>query len=354
MTRRRKKKKSGKILLIIVIIALLFLLLGIGIKLYLSNAAEPFDENSEEMLTVTVESGSSTTGIANMLEENGIIGSASDFKLLSKLGGYDGRYKAGSYTLSPSMSANEIMELLISGNDVSMRVTIPEGYSIAQLAKKLEQENMINHDEFMNEIANGSFDYRFMSYLPQGENRLEGFLYPETYDFFTNATEYDIIDRMLKQFDSVFDNAAYARCEELGYSPYEVIIIASIIEKEAKVSTDRELISSVIYNRLGKGMPLQMCSTVLYALGDNKGYVTTKDTKYDSPYNTYMNKGLPPGPIASPGYGSIKAALYPADTDYIYFVVKPDGSGAHNFSSNYQQFEKDKAAYKASDVYPVN
>lgn len=353
MTRRRKRKKTGKVLFFLAVIIILALILGIGFKLHLSNAAKPLDEKSDTMVTVTVESGSSTTGIANMLEENGIIGSASDFKLLSKIGGFDGKYKAGSYSLSPSMSADEIMNILVSGNTASMRITIPEGYSIEQVAKKLEAGNFINYDAFMNEIANGSFDYRFMSYLPEGPNRLEGFLYPETYDFFTNASEYDIINRMLKQFDSVFDDAAYERCKELGLTPYEVITIASIIEKEAKAPQDRELISSVIYNRLKIDMPLQMCSTVLYALGDNKGYVTTKDTKYDSPYNTYINKGLPPGPITSPGAKSIQAALYPADTDYIYFVLKPDGSGAHNFSSNYKQFEKDKAAYKASDVYPV-
>jgi len=195
-------------------------------------------------------------------------------------------------------------------------------------------------------MENRSFDYAFMNGLPSGSDRLEGFLFPETYEIYVSATAHDIVDKMLSQFDKVFTEDCYKRAEELGMSVRDIITIASIIEREARIDEDRSLVASVIYNRLDINMSLQMCSTVQYILGDPKAVLSTADTQIDHPYNTYQNPGLPPGPICSPGEASIMAALYPADTDYIYFVVSEKLDGSHAFSSNYNQFLKDKEAYQ--------
>jgi UPF0755 protein len=237
----------------------------------------------------------------------------------------------------------EIMKALVAGKAETVRFTIPEGYDIKRTSAKLTEDGLINAETFAKEIETGKFDYEFLKDAPAGPNRLEGFLFPETYEIFANANEHDIIDKMLYQFNKVFTDEYYARAEELGMSVRDVITLASIIEREARVPEDRPVIASVFYNRLKIKMPLQSCATVQYILGEQKPVLSIKDTKIESPYNTYLHPGLPPGPIASPGADSIKAALYPADTDYLYFLAKGDGS--HAFSSTYEQFLKDKAKY---------
>jgi UPF0755 protein len=241
------------------------------------------------------------------------------------------------------MSMEEIMNLLIEGKAETVRFTIPEGYDIRRTTAKLSEEGLINAETFAKEIESGQFDYEFLKDTPAGPDRLEGYLFPETYEIFANANEHDIIDKMLYQFNKVFTEEYYTRAEELGMSVRDVITLASIIEREARVPEDRPVIASVFYNRMKIDMPLQSCATVQYILGEQKSRLTTKDTQIESPYNTYLHTGLPPGPIASPGADSIKAALYPADTDYLFFLAK--GDGAHVFSRTYDQFLKDKDKY---------
>jgi UPF0755 protein len=235
------------------------------------------------------------------------------------------------------------MEIIISGNDSTTRFTIPEGYDIARTIDVLESKGLINRETFLKEIAEGQFDYWFLEDAPEGENRLEGYLYPETYEIFTNATEYDIINKMLSQFGKLFTEEDYQRAQELGMTINQVITLASIIEREAVVSVDRPIISGVFYNRLKIGMPLQSCATVQYILGEQKPVLSTADTQIESPYNTYIISGLPPAPICSPGIESINAALWPTETDYLYFLAKGDGS--HVFSITYQEHLRNKALY---------
>ena len=304
-------------------------------------------QQTDVKIELTIPKGASTESIAKILEEKELISSAFKFRVLSKLNGYDGTLRAGDYSLSPSMEGTAILEALSKGGqEKGNRVTIPEGMTVEEIASRLEEKGLVNKEEFL--MVAGEYNeggHPFLSYLPKGEKRLEGFLYPETYEFPKNATESDIIERMLDQFDKVFDDKAYAKVKELGVSPYDAVVIASIIEKEALKPEDRPLIASVIYNRLEKNMKLQMCATVIYALGYNKGYVTTADTKIESPYNTYIHEGLTPTPIGAPGKSSLDAALNPAHTDYLYYVLKPDDSGTHNFSSDFAKFSKDKEAY---------
>lgn len=345
MGKRRNKVKNRRRLLISIIIFIGIIIIAIAAvyTLYMGEESKPAEPGSENYVTVTIPTGTGTEGIANILNENNIIDNTGVFKLLSKSKGYDGKFKAGQYSLSPGMSMEEIMDALLAGKAETVRFTIPEGFDIKRTTAKLSEEGLINAETFAKEIESGQFEYEFLKDAPAGPDRLEGFLFPETYEIFANANEHDIIDKMLYQFEKVFTDEYYARAEKLGMSVREVITLASIIEREARVPEDRPVIASVFYNRLKIDMPLQSCATVQYILGEQKPVLSIKDTKIESPYNTYLNPGLPPGPIASPGADSIKAALYPADTDYLYFLAKGDGS--HAFSSTYEQFLKDKAKY---------
>ncbi|MFV0517577.1 MAG: endolytic transglycosylase MltG [Aminipila sp.] len=317
----------------------------IGGMYYVSSLANPLDENNTQTVAINIPSGSGTGAIGEILESNNIIASANKFKLLSKLEGNDGKYKAGEYTLSSSMNSKQIMQIIISGDSNTGRFTIQEGLTVKQTADKLAEKNLINVDEFMKEAQYGSFDYKFMSLLPNNENRLEGFLYPETYEVYTTATEHDVINKMLSHFDKVVTDDYYKRAKQMGYDMYRIITIASLIERETLVSDEKAQVASVIYNRLAINMPLQIDATVQYALPSHKDRLDYNDLQIDSPYNTYQNTGLPPGPICSPSIDSIKAALYPADTNYYYYVLSPAKNGSHNFSNTYEEFLKNKKAY---------
>ena len=353
MGRRVKRtKRKGRGLLVLIILIAIAAGGFFGFNSWRNGVAEPFDPSAVDTVAITIPDGASTTKICNILEENGIIKSATAYKYWFKWQGFDGKLQAGDYILSASMSGEEIAKLMQNGHSTVHNFTIPEGYSVLQTAYVLSEKWMVDYSTFLDEVQNGTFDYEFLGDIEYNGlgYRLEGFLFPETYNIYDNATPHDYIDRMLKQFNTVWTgNPDYsARMNELGLSLRDVITIASIIEREAKIDSDRPLVSSVIYNRLKINMKLQMCSTVQYILGEPKETLTYKDIAIDDPYNTYLYEGLPPGPICSPGKASIEAALYPADTDYIFFVVSEKRDGSHNFSSNSADFERDKAAYQAA------
>lgn len=344
MGTRRKKLNKGRLLMSGVIAAAV-IAAGIyaSVSLYAEKASGPAVPGSPDIVQVTIPSGAGTERIAEILQENGLINSVWVFKLRTKSGGYEGRYQAGHYSLSPGMYMAEIMENLLSGKGDTLRFTVPEGYDIKRVTEKLSGEGLVDAEAFAAELESGVFDYWFLADVPAGPDRLEGFLFPETYEIFADADEHDVIDKMLYQFSKVFTEEYYARAEDLGMSVRQVITLASIIEREALIPEDRPVIASVFYNRMEIGMPLQSCATVQYILGEQKPRLSTADTQIESPYNTYLHTGLPPGPIASPGADSIKAALYPADTEYLFFLAKGDGS--HAFSENYDQFLRDKDMY---------
>ncbi|MCI8631150.1 MAG: endolytic transglycosylase MltG [Firmicutes bacterium] len=351
MGRKRRnsasKKKNTLLIVVLIVIAVIGAVI-IGSSAYVSGLNKPFDENNENLVIIAIPTGSSTAKIGEILEENGIIGNAGDFKLYGRIKKYDGRLKAGEYSLAPSMNLEEIFGILVGGHSNTDRFTVPEGLTVSQTADILAEKQLINRDEFMRLIAEGNFDYQFIDGLPAGENRLEGFLFPETYEIFTSAAEEDIINRMLSQFDFVFTDEYYRRAEELGYSVYDIVTIASLIEREARVDEERETVASVIYNRLAAGQQLQIDATVQYALGEQKERLTYKDLEVDSPYNTYKVPGLPAGPICSPGRASIEAALYPADTNYYYYVLKSKDEITHNFAATYSEFLTYKSQYQNS------
>lgn len=304
---------------------------------------EATDPTSTEEIVITIPRGATTTSIGSILMENDLIRSEIIFKLTSKELEADGNMKAGDFKLSKSMNMTEIINKLVSGDVYldTFTFTIPEGFEIRQIIDRLEAEGFINREVFMNELQNGVFSYKFMDML-DNRDELEGYLFPDTYEMKVGSTEYDIINKMLSRFDQIFKDEYYQRLEELGLSMNELITLASIIEREARAKEEFPLVSSVFHNRIQKGMLLQSCATVQYVLGERKERLTYADIEIDSPFNTYMNAGLPPAPIASPGVLAIESALYPEETDYLFFVVKKDGNGTHVFSRTLDEHNKAK------------
>ncbi len=341
----RKKEKKSPIIKILMILTTLALICVAGFNFYMVRGGEALSPNDTTPVIVTIPEGSGTGKIAGILLENHLISNETVFKLQSRFKGNDGKYKVGSYVLSPSMTMDEMMNIIIEGKQQTKRFTIPEGYDIKRTAQKLSSEGFVDQDKFLEEIEYGTFDYGFLKDAPQGPNRLEGYLYPETYDVYESATEADIINRMLQQFDKLFTQEYYDRANELGMTINQVLTIASLIERETRVKDEKAIVSSVIKNRIDLGMPLQIDATIQYALGEQKERLLYADLEIDSPYNTYKIKGLPPGPICSPGIDSIYAALHPAETDYLYYVLNPSLNGTHSFTNNYNQFLKDKQNY---------
>ena len=289
---------------------------------------------------IKITEGETASAIIKELKESGLISSKTAFKIYAKKTG-EHIYKAGVHRLNSSMSYREILSELekIADSD-GVSVTIPEGYEFRQIADLLEKQGLINKDVFMREAESGRFDYAFVNDIPQRENRLEGYLFPDTYSFSSDMTEHDIIDKMLENFNnrvvSVYDEA------KPSYTLDQIVTLASVIEREAAGNEDRGKVASVFVNRLNRGMKRESCATVQYVLKERKSVLSNEDTQIDSPYNTYKNSGLPIGPIASPGLKSVEAALYPESTNYLYFMASADGKETIFSETFEQQLENQK------------
>lgn len=344
----KKLRIKNKKTFAVAIAVLTLLVLIIAVVISLAVLGRPIDKSSKDTVIVNIKEGSGTAQIAAVLHENRLIRSEMVFKIRSKISFYDGKYKAGDYALSKAMSMKEIAQTIISGRSAGQSFQTIEGETIKQTAKRLQKQGIVSEKEFLKEATEGDFDYRFMDQLPAGENRLEGFLFPNMYEVSVNADAHEVIDTMLAEFDSTVTDDYYKKAKKMGYSMYEMITLASIVEREAVENEDRPKIASVLYNRLEKNIKLQCCSTVQYILGEQKPVLSNADTRIESPYNTYIIDGLPKGPICSPGKASIDAVFEPADTDYLYFVLKSKDSTSHNFSKNYEEFIKDKNKYAES------
>jgi UPF0755 protein len=215
-------------------------------------------------------------------------------------------------------------------------VTIPEGLEMPQVAEVVSRGLGLDAAAF--EEAASSGEHALPPYLPEDAPSLEGFLFPKTYEFPTGVDEDQVITRLLEQFEAEAATLDWDRAGALGLTAYEVVIVASMIEREARVDRDRAKVSAVIHNRLREGMPLQIDATVQYAMPEGNRPLTFEDYEYESPYNTYLHPGLTPTPIASPGLESLQAALDPADEDYLYFVVTDPQTGEHAFAETYEEF----------------
>jgi UPF0755 protein len=306
------------------------------------------EKNNQAPVSVEITSGMTLNKISNLLEERDLIGNSLVFQLLAYLQEKQGQVQSGEYALSPSMTPMDILEVVTSGKTILHAVTIPEGYRITEIAALLEAKGLVNAEKFIQETKNEEL----IQSAGIAGNSLEGYLFPETYNFSKNTSERKIIQRLLDIYhEKIKQHELRKRAQSINLSFHQVMTLASLIEKETGVDEERKLISSVFHNRLRKKMLLQTDPTVIYAMADFDGNIRKKDLQVDSPYNTYRYKGLPPGPIASPGIKSIIAALEPSESDYLYFVSRKDGS--HQFSSNLMDHNRAVRKYQLRRVARV-
>ncbi|MGE5396562.1 MAG: endolytic transglycosylase MltG [Chitinophagales bacterium] len=303
----------------------------------------PVNPSDSTIREIEIPQNSSTAEVASILRNQGIIKNQEIFILYCRINGYDARLKAGLYNFRRNQSLAEIVDDLVAGRIVTDTVTIPEGLTLEDIGKVLENQGFCSQEQWKDALV-GDYDYSFLKDIPQRENRLEGFLYPDTYRIRKGSTAEEIIDIMLKRFMQVWDEKFADKARSQNMTLYQVITVASMVEREALFNSERARIVGVMYNRLRAGMPLQVDATVLYSLGIHKERVTYKDLEVDSPYNTYRITGLPPGPIASPGASSISAVLSPEKNNYYYYVAM--SNGYHYFSRTYAEHLRAKNKYR--------
>ncbi len=321
-----------KLLLRIFVVLGIPALVGIAFFLFLrSYFFTPFIPESDKVFLVELASGSSFRSFCDQLESKGIIRSAWMLDFISQVKKSDTKIKAGEYQLSPAMSPQDILNKLSKGEVFKRILTVKEGMDIWQIAKALEDAQILLGTEFIQAVQ----DRMLLDKLEVTAPSLEGYLFPETYHFSGKQTALAVIWTMVEQFYKKWKPEYDQRLTELNLSKHEIITLASIIEKESGNQSEQPLISSVFHNRLRSGMKLESDPTLVYGLQDFNGVVLNKHKETESPYNTYKNFGLPPGPIANPGQSAIRAALYPEDSDFLFFVA--DGKGGHKFSTNLRE-----------------
>lgn len=293
-------------------------------------------------VTVEVAKGATTGDIGRLLASKGVVQNSTMFGMKAQESGAAGGLKPGEYEFTTGSDYQPVIAALSKGPTiVYSTVTIPEGWTIDQVAKRVEEKTGVPASEFATIAKTGAkkFDFAFLSSNPS--DSLQGYLFPKTYRVREGSSAEDVVRLMLAQYGKETADIDYSFATSKKLTERDVLIIASIIEREASRDKDRPLVASVVYNRLKKKMRLEMCSTVQFVLG-GKPRLTIKDTRIESPYNTYLHTGLPPGPICGPGLASLKAAAAPATTSYLYYVLtRKDGS--HSFSASYDEFLRQKA-----------
>ena len=333
-------KKTKLIVLVLLLAAVLIFLYGL---IKIEQFKGPVEKDSNQYVMVDIKSNTGTAQIAQQLYDNGLIHNTFFFRLFVRNQGLDRHLKAGKYDLSPSMSLPEIIDRLQRGQLNLISFTIPEGLTLEQIAASLERQGVANGETFLKLAEEGNFIFPWIDELPEGPLRLEGFLFPDTYRIPEGFSEAGIIQMMLDRFKEVYSEEYKAKMNELGMNILEVVTLASIIEREIRKPEEQVIASAVFHNRLKRKMRLESCATIQYALGEVKEVLLYSDLEIVSPYNTYRNDGLPPGPIAAPGKGALHAALNPTDDEYLFFVAKPDGS--HHFSKTLREHEQAKNRY---------
>lgn len=310
------------------------LLLGLLFLIGSCSLSETEPTQAGETVYFRVLPGMTSSEITDQLLEEGVIDSSFKFWLTVKLNGADSKFQTGIFELHKNMSPGDALEALVNGHAVAVRVTIPEGLNVTEVAKLFAEKGLADEKEFLAE-AKDFAPYDYIQKAPEADYAIEGFLFPDTYEFANDATPRDIMEKMAAECDARLTPEIRRQAAEKGLSVQELITLASLVEKEARYPEDRPMVAQVFLKRLKINMPLQTDTTLQYLLDEIKEDLTIADTKIDSPYNTYQHYGLPPGPIASPGMASIEAVVQPADTDYLYFVA--DRQGHNHYSSTYDE-----------------
>ncbi len=343
----RKRKKKSPYLAPAIAIALVLIVFSYVYLLF-----QPVSASSKK-IEVVIPKGSSVNKVATLLHEKGIVRSPYVFRYIASQEDAQKSIKPGKYFLSPSFTYREIVDILQKGAMDEFWVTYPEGFTVRQIADRLEEKGVADGDKFVDLAINHPEEFADFAYIqPDG---LEGFLFPDTYLFSSDMPEKTVICLMLETFESKIVEEHYDKIEsvvanrfadeDLSFSDglYKLLTIASLVEREARKEEDRPKIAAVIWNRLGRNMRLEICATVTYEPGKsrgNKAKIYLSDLESDTPYNTYQFKGLPPGPICNPGEKSFEAVLSPDKVNYLYYVAKPDGG--HIFSRTHSEHVKAK------------
>ncbi len=317
--------KRLKIIVVFIVAALVLLSGNIYISLFTPASKE------KKTKTIDVEKGASFRMVAEELESEGIIRSAESFSLVARVFNAYRAVKAGEYEFSTDLSQMEVLKMLVKGRVKKHMITVPEGYNIRDIGDLLEREGLIKKKDFIEK----AYDKNLAASLGVEGPTLEGYLFPDTYSFTKGLTPEEIIEIMAGRFKEVFFKEFEGQAQAKGLSMKWVITLASIIEKETGAPDERGIISAVFHNRLKKGIRLQSDPTIIYDIEDFDGNLKKRHLTANTPYNTYVKYGLPPGPIASPGRDSIRAAITPAEGGYLYFVSKNDGT--HYFSKTLKE-----------------
>jgi UPF0755 protein len=332
-----RRRRGRRVALLVFLLVAVILAGGAGYTVWASGGS-----SGGRPVRVVIPEGANGAQIASILQRNHVIRSAFVFSLIARVRGVSTGFKPGAYDLRTGLGVSAAIDALRQGVPLKVfKFTIAEGKTIPEIATIVGSKTKISADAFLRAVRSGKHRIPFM---PAGSKNLEGLLFPKKYEIVEKTTADQLVDLMLQQFEKETDGLDFGRARALGLTPYKALIAASLIEREAKVQKDRPLISSVIYNRLKRGMRLQIDATVEYAIllqtGHYKFPLTQEDyTAVHSPYNTYLIDGLPPGPIASPGLASLQAALNPADTQYLYYVLTSD-ERSHCFANDEAGFQR--------------
>ncbi len=353
------KKRTGilnsiirfiKAIILVVAVVALSLIVKDYIKGYYDEykyELEGLDSFEGEDVVVTIPEGASAKEIASILKDKGLIQYPNAFVKRLQDSEYRGRLGSGTYTLNTGMNTLEMMAAMCPEYEEILPIdylVIPEGFTIEMIAARCEEQGICSADEFLREVSSvTSADFPYLDDLPAGipvKYKLQGYIFPATYDIYEDTTAKSLVAWMLDTFENYYTEDMQARAAELGYSSFDVVTRASIIEREAKVASERATIAGVINNRLKIDMPLQMCPTVLYPLTDgmyDQSQVYYEDLELESRYNTYLYEGLPVGPICNPGLDCINAVLYPEEHSYYYYHVDDEEAGTHIFTETYEE-----------------
>ncbi|MEK3882746.1 endolytic transglycosylase MltG [Paenibacillus sp. PL2-23] len=359
--KKRKKNRGPRRWLINLWVALsllgIMLIIVGSAAFYVWNSLQPTADG--EAKQVTIARGMSANSVADVLEENGIIKNGFVFSYFLQFKDEGSRFQAGTYELTPGMPIDSIIAKLNAGDIIqeeTVKFTIPEGLTVLQIADKLAAEGIVDRTAFLElaETKRSWGDAEAARGIPDSaalHKRLEGYLFPDTYEMKKGSTEEEILIRLLTETDrklATLPDDWQDTMEASGRTLHEILTIASLVEREVVVDEERALVAGVIYNRLSLPMRLQIDATVQYALDTPKQVLSLADLEIDSPYNTYKIDGLPPGPIASPSLASIQAALYPADTTYLFYVTKKDGTQTHLFAETFSEHQRNIARSEQS------
>jgi UPF0755 protein len=327
-------------------LVVLFLLLGIPAAVgvvYLNSIGVTSSSSPGRVVEIEIPEGTTITEVGELLAEAGIIKSAMGFRIASLLQSGDEGIQAGTYELPSGLSARDALDRILEGPEVKfITVTFPEGSWLTEFADRLDEDTDIRGRDLLRVLKSGEVN---SSILPDGSNNFEGLLFPSTYQIVEQDTARSLAQRLVNETEKQLDSVDTSNAEAMGYSKYEILNVASMIQAEAGVSRDRGKIARVIYNRLDAGMALGIDATVIYALGERTNELTVSDLEVDSPYNTRKVTGLPPTPIGASGAAAIRAAADPPDGPWLYYVLT-DCDGSHAFSVDYDDFLADKAEYQ--------